>query len=427
MMNTKSRNKTLKKDGTLLDTLDLECVERGGQFVLVHGETQLSTSCGFLIQNDKETLIQRIAEEACSVANLKVEEGRIVGPAGLAMLGMFDEFSHFLQGDKSFTRTNVREVLATDPAIHLVPGPERVDQQALLEGVIQYLSPHDSPHETDRNLWQNLPDSESASDELVSFVTSRLTLLRPEQAGALTLLSIWDRCGLLVPLALVDGGISADSYAKSCMGALCLTTNWGDVSPQEHRRLFAEFRESARTAMDFLGHFVDPARVLRDEIAGGENIRREFKSTLRKNLATNANDPEKITHAVLKTIAAFLNTVGGVLFIGVKDDGCIGGIEPDGFENDDKFLLHLLQVVKKAMGTEAGTLVDATILPLDGKRICRVDCRKSPKMVYMTWGKDSDEAFVRTGPSTERLPPSKIHEYIVGHFQRDNTPPSRDS
>ena len=62
-------------------------------------------------------------------------------------------------------------------------------------------------------------------------------------------------------------------------------------------------------------------------IARGENSTAEFKSTLRVNLHTGQQDP-KMEHAVLKTSsAAFLNTHGGTLCIGVNDDGDACGLE----------------------------------------------------------------------------------------------------
>src|SRR6185295_2745086 len=51
-----------------------------------------------------------------------------------------------------------------------------------------------------------------------------------------------------------------------------------------------------------------------------ESATLEFKSTLRWNLRENRKDPQIVTTAVLKTIAAFLNTEGGDLLIGVADD-----------------------------------------------------------------------------------------------------------
>ena len=59
-------------------------------------------------------------------------------------------------------------------------------------------------------------------------------------------------------------------------------------------------------------------------IKGGENNRVEFKESLR--LANAAAGKDKIMeHAVAKAISAFMNSEGGTLFIGVRDDGAIIG------------------------------------------------------------------------------------------------------
>src|SRR5206468_507726 len=70
-------------------------------------------------------------------------------------------------------------------------------------------------------------------------------------------------------------------------------------------------------------------RQAEELIKRGESKTLEFKSTLRWNLKENRQDDKGVTHAVLKTIAAFLNTEGGDLLIGVADDGLIVGIERD--------------------------------------------------------------------------------------------------
>ena len=96
-------------------------------------------------------------------------------------------------------------------------------------------------------------------------------------------------------------------------------------------------------------------------IRQGESKTLEFKSTLRWNLKENRKDDQRITHAALKTIAAFLNTEGGDLLLGVADDGTISGIERDRLDNDDKFMLHLAQVVRNGLGNRAGTCIDPKI------------------------------------------------------------------
>lgn len=142
----------------------------------------------------------------------------------------------------------------------------------------------------------------------------------------------------------------------------------------------------------------------------------EFKSTLRWNLKEDRKDPNRVTHAVLKTIAAFLNTDGGDLIIGVADDKSIVGIEADRFENEDKFLLHMSHVIGAALGDRAGTLVDAKMEIVDGKTLCLVSCRHSPEPILFKWkGIESSEQgdfYVRNGPQTVKLGSKSAKEYI---------------
>ncbi|MCH8211242.1 MAG: serine hydroxymethyltransferase, partial [Planctomycetes bacterium] len=78
----------------------------------------------------------------------------------------------------------------------------------------------------------------------------------------------------------------------------------------------------------------------------------------------------------VRTIAAFLNTEGGDLLIGVADDGSIVGIERDQLESDDKFMLHLAQVVRKGLGDRASTCIDPKTQIVQGKTVCVVSCQR---------------------------------------------------
>ena len=66
------------------------------------------------------------------------------------------------------------------------------------------------------------------------------------------------------------------------------------------------------------------------DLVGGETTRVEFKSTLRVNLHTGQVD-KKMEHSCLKTIAAFLNSHGGHLVVGINDSGVVLGVDQDGF------------------------------------------------------------------------------------------------
>jgi predicted HTH transcriptional regulator len=127
-----------------------------------------------------------------------------------------------------------------------------------------------------------------------------------------------------------------------------------------------------------------------------------------------------VTHAALKTIAAFLNTEGGDLLIGVDDDRKVLGIAHDRLETDDKFMLNLAQVVRNSLGDRAGTCIDPTTQIVEGKTVCLVSCQQSPEPVYLRW-KGIEKAkkgdlYVRSGPGTVRLGKEDAGKYVATRF-----------
>lgn len=172
---------------------------------------------------------------------------------------------------------------------------------------------------------------------------------------------------------------------------------------------------------DFLfDQYLRAHRQAEELIKRGESKTLEFKSTLRWNLKEDRQDDKAITHAVLKTIAAFLNTEGGDLLIGVADDGAVGGIEPDRLENDDKFMRHLAQVVRNGLGDRASTCIDPKTQIVQGKTVCVVTCQRSPEPVFLKWkgmeASSDGDFYVRSGPGSIRLPPESAREYIQTRF-----------
>ena len=146
----------------------------------------------------------------------------------------------------------------------------------------------------------------------------------------------------------------------------------------------------------------------------------EFKSSLRWNLQEDRKDDKHVTHAALKTIAAFLNTEGGDLLIGVADDRTVLGIDHDRLETDDKFMRHLAQAVRNGLGDRAGTCIDPKTQIVDGKTVCLVSCQRSPEPVYLRWKgiekTDDGVLYVRTGPGTVRLGQEDAEKYVATRF-----------
>lgn len=149
----------------------------------------------------------------------------------------------------------------------------------------------------------------------------------------------------------------------------------------------------------------------------GESDKIEFKSTLRWNIYAERNDKE-MEHSVLKTIAAFLNTEGGTLLIGVEDDGQIFGIEKDGFKNEDKYGLHLTNLIRDRIGVQHMRFIKIRFEEIDSKKVVRIDCKRGVVPAYCK--KDNTELFyIRSGPSTSEVPASEIHSYVSNRFYKN--------
>ncbi len=90
-----------------------------------------------------------------------------------------------------------------------------------------------------------------------------------------------------------------------------------------------------------------------DLIQKGESPLLEFKSTLRVDIKTGKAE-KFIEHSVIKTLAAFLNSAGGTLLIGVEDNKNILGLELDfnSFSKGDKldeFQKHFDNLISKTI------------------------------------------------------------------------------
>ena len=115
----------------------------------------------------------------------------------------------------------------------------------------------------------------------------------------------------------------------------------------------------------FIQRAESPEEVI-ELINKGEKEKLEFKSTLRTNLYTNQPDKE-VERATLKTIAAFLNSEGGTLLVGISDNKEILGIEKDGLQTDDKFALHFTNLLKEKIGDQYLPYIDSEFTKINNK------------------------------------------------------------
>lgn len=164
---------------------------------------------------------------------------------------------------------------------------------------------------------------------------------------------------------------------------------------------------------------------LEDMIAEGESDELEFKSTLRWDTKEGAIN-KKLEEAVLKTMAAFANSQGGALLIGVDDDGKILGLEHDylslgGFDRD-KFELHVRNIVKQQFGTAFVTnKVQIRFYEVEGKDVCQVDVSPTNEPVILKVkdrnGQWIEKFYARSGNSSQEIPLSEMNAYVRERFR----------
>ena len=193
------------------------------------------------------------------------------------------------------------------------------------------------------------------------------------------------------------------------LGAVDFITKPFDPAEVRARvRRQVELQEERRNLM---APALSPEERIRQIILEGENDHTEFKSTLRWSLKDN-----KVHHGVeiawLKTVAAFLNSDGGRLLVGVDDKGVPLGIEPDGFENEDKYLLHVNNRLLQHIGAGHAANVRFGLYPAGDRKVLLIECSPASKPVFLT-DAGEESFYVRTGPGSRNLTMSQMLAYIT--------------
>ena len=116
-----------------------------------------------------------------------------------------------------------------------------------------------------------------------------------------------------------------------------------------------------------------------------ETVKVEFKETAR--VSKKSDIPEVvINEGVIKSVAAFLNTEGGTLGIGISDDGDITGLQPDlEYKNQDldAFPNWLSTLLMNTIGEACvAQNVNIRFETAEDKVVCLIDVEKSNAAVF---------------------------------------------
>lgn len=180
---------------------------------------------------------------------------------------------------------------------------------------------------------------------------------------------------------------------------------------------FKRFSTSNKTEAEAINA---KANVL-DFLNKDEHENLEFKSTFRWDMRQGGVN-KTLEKSVMKTVAAFLNSQGGHLVMGVGDDKTIIGLasdygslvrkDADGFEN------HFTQIFHNMIGAEFRQFVKLNWSHIDGKECCVVNVSPSHKPAYLKNDNNNEEFFIRTGNRTTSLKLSEANTYIDSHWER---------
>ena len=157
-----------------------------------------------------------------------------------------------------------------------------------------------------------------------------------------------------------------------------------------------------------------------------ENFEIEFKETF--STPTKVGEDGEIIkidtrYIALQEITGFLNTIDGVLLIGVADSKNtnskkpeIRGIERDKYKgNQEKYARDFHNVVQSALGETAASLVKTSFKQFHNKTVFRVNCKKSSQPVYCKYN-NTEKPFVRYGSNTKEPPHKEWMRWVKEKF-----------
>ncbi len=186
-------------------------------------------------------------------------------------------------------------------------------------------------------------------------------------------------------------------------------------NPEEYVDLILKSKRATTSRKTEAAALVGTSYNILDLLNKDEHENLEFKSTFRWDTRQNTVN-RTLEKSAMKTIAAFLNSQGGQLVIGVDDNKTIVGLasdydslnkkDADGFEN------HFTHVFHNMIGAEFRQFVKLNWSQADGKECCVISVAPGSKPVYLKNDNNGEEFFIRTGNGTTSLKLSEAKTYI---------------
>jgi Putative DNA-binding domain len=171
------------------------------------------------------------------------------------------------------------------------------------------------------------------------------------------------------------------------------------------------------------------ADKMRDEVKGGEGERLELKSSLQYDREKARNyagalgselRSDGVLHSCLKTIAAFLNSEGGILYVGLDNSGAAVGIAEDLLllkeekRNADHWELMLRDAVRAKFkdGDTINDYLRAEFLDCAGKLVARIEVYPRRRLSFVRY-QERYFLYRRQGNRTAEVTIDQVEEFLA--------------
>ena len=418
----------------------LDLVMKDPEYVLYYGESALRTIAGNEVSHTNERLLQHLLVELSLMREINV--------TSLNSYLIFCIQKDFIEANKDPIIESINELMKADFFIQMKVTGQKESKVFNVNNMLDFFieNPHilnliflgvSSVQKAINHFFLSDDETSLTSDGLLDYVKQTYIELSPENRAVVNTLCVFHDAGIMLPLLLVNNSITASEYSNALF-AMHINMMQNESESRSFNEItqkkivevisypawnkpadsFKKIHKQALQSLEYLSYFSPNDKRfsgLKELIGRGESYNLEFKSTLRWNIKAERKDPA-IEHASLKTITAFLNSSGGILLIGVEDDGNILGLDLDKFDNEDRYLLHFWNLIKSSMGQDIGSFINVTIEKDDGKQVCKVVCSRSSRPVFLKQKGYDEEFYIRLGPSSASLDISEALKYIADRF-----------
>ena len=407
----------------------------------------LTTPGGNLIASSNEEVISNIIYDLQRYEDIELDENDSIIGAPMETLTSYALLSaeiDFWSGDERLESEEIEARLGKlmDPLTNLFPGPEQVDQLHQWRSVIDFLE----------TFGYNFMELQYFSNDKkqINFLANQISEdfnsgNRSEKSVFINILTIfgspilsWSFCfhrlsEVEIASALIETVDFQFSLTESISDEL-ENHNTGNnaknpsdsndvlVKRIRNKKKKEQFDEVVQILYLCRNYININTEVTQDDIYyavidNGETKNIEFKSTFSMNLKNISQNKDKnVEKSSIKTLAGYLNTDGGELYIGVDDDGQILGIDQEikHFHNKkglDGLKLYLMSQLNNLLGKSvvAGYIeIKLHTFKEENKTILIAKCGKSEEGVFF----DKSVFYIRQDPQTQKLEGTEMLDYI---------------